>query len=245
MISQNNAKAMKTMARILCIEDNVDFYMYLAAALKEHNLTHATSLNDSFKLVQNGRESFDLILLDISLPDGNGIKAISALKENFPLKNVPVIILSSDGDVLSKVAAFGFGADDYVQKPPELSELKARIQARLRGSHAEQKNKNFLQVGDLAIDSDKMSVEHSSASGKKNIELTPSEFKLLKLLCSRPSHVYTRDQLIDQVWGISKYITQRTVDAHISHLRKKLNDSNVRIETVLSVGYKVEVKDNA
>lgn len=232
------------MAKILCIEDSVEFYLYLSNVLKEHKITHVANLNDAYKLVQNGRESFDLILLDVGLPDGNGIKAISTLKESFPLKNVPIIVLSAEGDVLSKVAAFGMGADDYIQKPPDSSELKARIEARLRGANVDQKDKNQIQIGDLVIDSDKMSVEHFSAkSGKKLIELTPSEFKLLKLICARPGQVFSRDHLIDQVWGISKHITQRTVDAHISHLRKKLIHSCVAIETVLSVGYKVEVKD--
>ena len=234
------------MAKILCVEDNIEFFLYLGSVLKEHTLTQATNLNNAFKLVQNGRESFDLILLDVSLPDGNGIKAISTLKESFPLKNIPIIILSADGDVLSKVAAFGLGADDYVQKPPNSSELKARIEARLRGSLSEQKDKAQVQVGDLVIDSDRMCVELTSVkTGKTLIELTPSEFKLLKLLCARPGQVFTRDHLIDQVWGISKHITQRTVDAHISHLRKKLIQSSVQIETILSVGYKIEVKGNS
>jgi len=234
------------MAKILCVEDNIEFFLYLGSVLKEHTLTQATNLNNAFKLVQNGRESFDLILLDVSLPDGNGIKAISTLKESFPLKNIPIIILSADGDVLSKVAAFGLGADDYVQKPPNSSELKARIEARLRGSLSEQKDKAQVQVGDLVIDSDRMCVELTSLkTGKTLIELTPSEFKLLKLLCARPGQVFTRDHLIDQVWGISKHITQRTVDAHISHLRKKLVQSSVQIETILSVGYKIEVKGNS
>lgn len=232
------------MAKILCVDDSVEFFLYLEKAMKEHSLTHTMNLNDAFKLVQNGRESFDLILLDVGLPDGNGIKAITGLKDSFPLKNVPIIILSSDGDVLSKVAAFGLGADDYVQKPPDMSELKARVDARLRTANAEQKNINHIQIGDLVIDSDRMAIEHlSPRQGKNVIELTPSEFKLLKLLCQRPGQVFTRDHLIDQIWGVSKYITQRTVDAHVSHLRKKLRNSRVKIETVLSMGYKVEIKD--
>lgn len=231
------------MAKILCIEDSLEFFMYLNVVLKEHKLTHATTLNNAFKLVQNGRESFDLILLDASLPDGNGIKAISTLKESFPLRTVPIVVLSADGDVLSKVASFSMGADDYIQKPPDSSELKARIEARLRGANAAQKDKSQIQIGDLVIDSDRMCVEHVNEQGARRlIELTPSEFRLLKLICGRPGQVFTRDHLIDYVWGISKHITQRTVDAHISHLRKKIAGSSVRIETVLSVGYKVEIK---
>lgn len=231
------------MSQILCVEDSHEFYMYLAKILKNHTLTHAVTLHDAFKLVDNGRASFDLVLLDISLPDGNGIKALSALREAFPEKNVPFIILSSDSDVLSKVAAFGMGVDDYVTKPPDATELVARIEARLRSSKAAQTDRNHIQIGDLKIDSDRMSVEQSTVTGVQAIDLTPSEFKLLKLLCARPGQVYNRDHLIDHVWGLAKHITQRTVDAHISHLRKKLKTSNVKIETVLSVGYKAEIRD--
>jgi DNA-binding response OmpR family regulator len=184
-----------------------------------------------------------LILLDASLPDGNGIKSISSLKEAFPLKYIPIIVLSADGDVISKVAALGIGADDYIQKPPNTDELRARIQARLRDTQTHQKALNLIHIGDLVIDSNKMSVEQSSMqNGQVQIELTLSEFKLLKLMSLRPGQIFSRDQLIDEVWGIAKFITQRTIDAHVSHLRRKLLLSTVKIETVLSVGYKIEVK---
>lgn len=201
---------------------------------------HAPTLNEAFKIVSNGREAFDLVLLDISLPDGNGIKSLSQLKDAFQTKTVPFLVLSVDDDILSKVAAFGVGADDYILKPPNPLELKARIEARLRFSQAIEKEKNQIQIGDLLIDSNKISVEHTSSKGIRSvIELTPSEFKLLKLLAGRPGQVFTRDYLIDSVWGISKHVTERTVDAHISHLRKKISMSQVKIQTVLSSGYKI------
>lgn len=234
------------MAKILCVEDSLEFFMYLNSALKEHSLTHVSSLNEAFKMIENGRDFFDLILLDVSLPDGNGIKSISALKESFTTKSIPIIVISADGDVLNKVAAFGVGADDYIQKPPNTDELKARILARLRNHQSIQKSTNLIAIGNLSINSDKMLVQINHAANKnESVELTPSEFKLLKVLSQRPGQVYSRDQLIDEVWGISKYITQRTVDAHVSHLRKKLIHSNVKIETVLSVGYKIEVRDRS
>ena len=98
--------------------------------------------------------------------------------------------------------------------------------------------------GNIKMDIDKMSVEiQSKEKGAITVDLTPHEFKILKLLLSRPKQVYTREMIIDQVWGIDKFITTRTVDAHISHLRKKLTESDVSIETVLSTGYKIELKD--
>lgn len=233
------------MAKILCVEDSAEFFLYLTAVMKEHTLVQAESLNDAFKLLQNGRESFDMVFLDIELPDGNGVKALPALKEAFPSKLVPIIVLSSDDDVLSKVAAFGIGADDYVSKPFDASEFRARIEARLRFSRSLQESVNQVRIGDLTIDANNLSVElQNPRVGRVSIALTPYEFKILKVVTSRPGQVFTRDQLIDQVWGLGKHITQRTVDAHVSHLRKKIAESSVRIQTVLSLGYKAEVIDN-
>lgn len=234
-----------SMAKLLCIEDNQEFVIYLTSVLKEHTLSFASTLNDAFKYVQNGRESFDLILLDVSLPDGNGIKALAQLKEAFSTKNIPIIILSADSDIISKVAAFGVGADDYITKPPHSAELKARIEARLRTSQAQVKDSQLIKLGNLVIDSDKMNVQIQSQEKTETVDLTPSEFKLLKILSARPGQVYSRDYLIDHVWGISKHITERTVDAHISHLRKKITSSNAKVETVLGAGYKIEVKTNS
>ncbi|WII72264.1 response regulator transcription factor [Bdellovibrio sp. 22V] len=231
------------MAKILCVEDSTEFFIYLTSVLKNHSLTQAESINDAFKLIQTGRESFDLILLDISLPDGNGMKILPELKDAFKNKNIPIIVLSTDDDVISKVAAFGIGADDYISKPPNSSELRARVDARLRTSQAYAQNASQIQLGDLFIDSNRMCVEHhSTQKGIVQIELTPFEFKILKILCTHPGQVYSREQLIDQVWGVGKYVTERTVDAHVSHLRKKINESSVKVETVLSAGYKATVK---
>ncbi|MBO9666048.1 MAG: response regulator transcription factor [Bdellovibrio sp.] len=234
------------MAKILCVEDSAEFYIYLTSVLKDHTLIQAESINDAFKMVQNGRDSFDLVLLDISLPDGNGVKALPMLKDSFTSKQVPFVVISSDDDILSKVAAFGIGADDYISKPPNSSELRARIEARLRAVNAYQQNIQQVQFGDLMIDSNRMCVEwRSSQKGAVQIELTPFEFKILRMVCSRPGQVYSREQLIDQVWGVGKFVTERTVDAHVSHLRKKIADSNVKIETVLGAGYKASIKESS
>jgi len=229
------------MAKILCVEDSAEFFIYLTSILKGHTLVQAESLYEAFRMVQSGRDTFDLVLLDISLPDGNGMKALPELKDAFTSKAVPIIVLSSDNDVLSKVAAFGIGADDYVSKPPDSSELRARIEARLRTASLQQQNLNQIQIGDLLIDSNRMLVELKNEKGTTQIDLTPFEYKILRTVCARPGQVYSRDQLIDQVWGVGKFVTERTVDAHVSHLRKKIADSSVKIETVLSAGYKAIV----
>lgn len=229
------------MARILCVEDSSEFQVYLSSILKEHNLTFASTISDSIRMTENGRNNFDLILLDVSLPDGNGMKILPKLKEAMLPRAIPIIILSADNDILTKVAAFGIGADDYISKPPEPSELKARVAARLRWLHSDTNEKSIIEYGDLTIDLEKMTVE-IKGQRPPTVDLTPFEFKILRLLLSRPGQVFSREQIIDRIWGIGKYVTARTVDAHVSHLRKKIAESQIQIETILSVGYRADLK---
>jgi DNA-binding response OmpR family regulator len=232
------------MARILCIEDSQEFQIYLASILKEHSITFVSNGNEALRITEGGRDHFELILLDVSLPDGNGIKILPRLKEAMSPRFVPILVLSSDSDIITKVAAFGVGADDYINKPPEPNELRARISARLRTAQSLGQEKSLLEYSDLIIDLDKMTVEILLKNNSRDsVELTPYEFKILKLLLSRPGQVYSREIIIDRVWGIDKFITSRTVDAHVSHLRKKLIKSQVQIETVLSAGYKMALKE--
>lgn len=234
------------MARILGIEDDQDYQAYLSSILKEHSLTFVSNTTEALRIAENGRDHFDLILLDVSLPDGNGLKILPRLKEYLSPRFVPVMILSSDSDIITKVAAFGVGADDYIIKPTDPSEIRARIEARLRTAQSFMVEKSVLEYRDILIDLDKMTVQILLKNEQRiNIELTPFEFKILRLLISRPGQVYTREIIIDRVWGIDKFITSRTVDAHVSHLRKKLLQSDVQIETVLSAGYKLALKEKS
>ncbi len=231
------------MAKILCVEDSPEFYIYLTSVLKEHSLVQAPTIQDALKLAQTGRDSFELILLDIELPDGNGVKALPDLQSAFAGRMVPIIVLSVDDDVLSKVAAFGIGANDYISKPPDANELRARIDARLREAKLYREQKHQISLGDLIIDLDRITVEHLSvAKGRVLLDLTPTEFKILKWLSGREGQVFSRDQLIENIWGAGKFMDPRTIDAHVSHLRKKIVDSNVNIETVLTAGYRASVK---
>ena len=232
------------MARILCIEDSKEYQIYLSSILKEHSLLFVESLQEAVRITESGRDHFELILLDVSLPDGNGIKILPQLKTTLLPALVPVIVLSSDNDILTKVAAFGVGADDYVSKPADPSELRARIEARLRSVKSQANEKSQIVYGDITIDLDKMTVEVLLKDSKREgLDLTPYEFKILRLLLSRPGQVYTRELIIDRVWGTDKFITARTVDAHVSHLRKKILKSQIQIETVLSTGYKLALKE--
>lgn len=232
------------MARILCIEDSKEFQIYLTSILKEHSLTFAASMNEAIRITEGGRDHFELILLDVSLPDGNGIKILPRIKEAMAPRFVPIIVISADHDIITKVAAFGVGADDYINKPPDPSELRARIDAKIRTLQSLTSEKSIVEYSDITIDLDKMTAEILHKNAKREaLDLTPYEFKILRLLIGRPGQVYSRELIIDRVWGIDKFITPRTVDAHVSHLRKKLSHSVVQIETVLSSGYKLALKE--
>lgn len=232
------------MANILCVEDSNEFIIYLTSILSGHSITHASDIKQASNLTNTGRSPFDLILLDISLPDGNGLKIIPHLRDLNTEYPIPIIVLSNDNDVVTKVAAFGIGADDFVSKPPEPNELRARVEARLRRTLESTSKINHLRYGDLVIDSNTMRVELKRRNDETiEVPLTLSEFKILRTLINRPGQVYTRDQLIDHIWGVDKHVTPRTVDAHVSNLRKKIDGSSVAIETVTGTGYRATIKD--
>lgn len=228
------------MARIMCIEDSGEFQIYLSSILREHTLVFFGTIDDATRSIEKSSNKYDLILLDLSLPDGNGAAALPKLRESLGDQTIPCIIISSNTDPFSKVAAFGIGADDYICKPPDSNELKARVEAKLRWSSSKNTETSIITYEDLTINSDTMLVEIVSEKGiRENINLTPFEFKILKLLLSRPEQVFTRDMIIDRLWGVGKYITERTIDAHVSHLRKKISSSKALISTVLGTGYKI------
>lgn len=228
------------MSRILCVEDSPEFQSLFGMVFREHSVTQAETISDAMKLLSTSECKFDIILLDISLPDGNGMRILPQLRNSTTYKNTPIIVVSGDADTLTKVAAFGVGADDYITKPLDVSELKARIEARLRATQVQLSEKLKLEFLDIVVDKERMTVEVVSQNSEKlRIDLTPIEFRILCLLINRPEMVFSRELIIERIWGVGRHITTRTVDAHISHLRAKLEVSQVQIETVLSFGYKL------
>lgn len=233
------------MNRILVIDDAQEFQVFLHSFLREYELTQASTVSEAMQILRPEKSRFDLILLDLSLPDGNGLQVLSVLRESVVYKDTPIIIVSGDSNVLTKITAFGLGADDYMIKPFDYGELKARISARLRIAKIQQKEKSQFSYGDLVIDSTRMTVSiRKSASESSTVTLTPTEYQILLLLTHRPEMVFSREVIIDCVWGAGKHVTTRTVDAHVCHLRSKLEESKVDIKTVLNYGYKAVFNDS-
>lgn len=177
----------------------------------------------------------DLIILDIMLPEEDGLSVLKTLKNTPEYSDIPVIIISAKTTELDRVKGLDLGAEDYLCKPFGLMELVSRVRARLRSL---EKNDKYYYRG-IMLSQDERSV---SVDGVK-IELTYKEFELLKLLMSKPKTVHTREAILESVWGYDDNLG-RTLDMHINTLRKKLGAKGKYIVTVRNVGYKLEKEDN-
>ena len=221
---------------ILVIEDEPDIRRNLEYNLGREgfNTSSVGSLDEAGKKLES--KKFDLILLDLMLPDGSGLDLCKKIKSNSETEITPIIILTAKDDEVDKVVGFELGADDYVTKPFSVRELILRVKAILKRSDT--KTKEVVEVerqfGDLKIDVDSHEVHVDS----QLIELTALEFRLLKELVDKRGRVQSRDQLLSEVWGYNAEVTTRTVDTHIKRLREKLGSMGKYVQTIRGVGYK-------
>jgi two-component system phosphate regulon response regulator PhoB len=176
----------------------------------------------------------DLLILDWMLPGVSGIEICRRLRARAETKVLPILMLTARGEESERVRGLGTGADDYVVKPFSLPELLARVHALLRRAKPEQSMK-VLKAGDIELDREKQRVHRSG----RELHLGPTEFRLLEFLMVSPGRVFTREQLLDQVWGRDAYIDERTVDVHVGRLRKALSRGRETdpIRTVRGSGY--------
>ncbi len=175
-----------------------------------------------------------LILLDIMLPQTDGISILKKLKSGAATKDIPVIMLTAKGSEYDKVLGLECGADDYVTKPFGMMELAARVKALLRRTQSADETP-LLSAGGVALDGKK----HIVTSGGAEVELTYKEFELLKMLMENKGSVLSRDVLMEKIWGYDYEGENRTLDVHMRSLRKKLNTDDGLIETVRGVGYRI------
>jgi DNA-binding response OmpR family regulator len=177
----------------------------------------------------------DLILLDVMMPDMDGFEVLRMIRE---ISNVPVIMLTAKGEEEDRVHGLELGADDYITKPFSPRELVARVRAILRRGKPVGAAAAVARVGPMVIDPDR----HTVTVDGKHLDLTAKEFEILNTLAARPGMVFTREQLLEQVWGYSYFGDPRVVDVHMAKLRKKIeeNPQNPRyLKTVRGVGYKL------
>ena len=220
--------------RLLVIEDEVDIANFLKKGLEAEHFSVDVA-GSAIKANKQARTiDYDVIIIDIQLPDGDGIeicKKIRAAK-----KPASILMLTVRDEVETKVKAFDNGADDYLTKPFSMEELIARIRALLR---REKKSVDeILMIGDLILDSKKGTVKR----GRKKIELRKKEFELLEYLMRNPDIILTRTMILEHVWDINTDPFTNTVDVHMRYLRKKVDEGQTRklIKTVHGRGYKIE-----
>lgn len=178
----------------------------------------------------------DLIILDLMLPDMDGLEICKYLKRKETFSSIPIIMLTAKGEETDKILGLELGADDYVTKPFSPKELVARVKAILRRQVQKEETKKIEIGGMVEIDLEKYDVK---VKGKR-IELTSTEFRILQLLASRKGLVFTRDNILDYLWGHEKAVIDRTVDVHIRHLREKLGKAAHFIKNLRGIGYKLE-----
>jgi two-component system phosphate regulon response regulator PhoB len=221
--------------KILVIEDEPDIRKNLEYNLSREGFSVSTAASISEANTLLTSKDYNLILLDLMLPDGSGLDLCKSIKSNSDTESIPIIILTAKDDEVDKVVGFELGADDYVTKPFSVRELVLRVKAVLkRGSKKKEIVEVVRQFGDLKIDVDSHEVHVDDAK----INLTALEFRLLRQLVDTRGRVQSRDQLLSDVWGYSAEVTTRTVDTHVKRLREKLGPMGKYVQTIRGVGYK-------
>ena len=224
--------------KIMIVDDDENISELLRLYLEKDGYTVQIAEDGEVALREFDVFEPDLMLLDIMMPKVDGYKVLEEVRKK---SDIPVIMITAKGESFDKLQSFELGVDDYIVKPFDAKEVLARIKAiwRRLGSAAEEKLR--IEYSNLIIDKVAFEVKING----ETVDMPPKELELLFHLASNPNKVYTRDQLLDEVWGFEYYGDSRTVDVHIKRLREKLDvaqDENWVLKTVWGVGYKFEVK---
>ncbi len=232
---------------VLCIEDDPFFQTLIEESLargRHFELEFASNLAQAREKLKN--QNFDAILLDLSLPDGDGLRFLTELPQLVSQRSTagfnipPVLVLTGQTEVPARVAAFQLGADDFLAKPFEPLELEARLLARIKKAQAQREEGETVNLGDIVIDHPRVRVSRKKKNEIQDLAFTAIEFKILVVLTQRLETVLSREQLLARVWP-GTYINERTVDSHIAHVREKLGDSKLKVETVKGLGYRARI----
>ncbi|BBK39868.1 DNA-binding response regulator [Allostella sp. ATCC 35155] len=225
---------------VLVVEDEVPLLTLLRYNLEKEGFRVAEARDGEEALVAVKDSKPDLVLLDWMLPLVSGIEVCRQIRRMPETRNLPVVMLTARGEEADKVRGLNSGADDYVTKPFSPSELTARLKAVLRRARPAT-GEEMLRFADLAMD---LSGHRVTRDGR-NVHLGPTEFRLLRFFLEHPGRVFSREQLLDAVWGRDVYVEPRTVDVHIRRLRKAVNgeDGIDLIRTVRSAGYALDHQD--
>ena len=223
--------------KILVIDDEKSIADAMAYALRKEGFTVETSYNGEDALKKFEMFKPEAMILDVMLPGIDGYEVLKRLESK---SSVGIIMLTAKEDIVNKVLGLELGADDYITKPFDMRELLARLKSLLRRlqGKAEEQAQTEIHINGLKLNLQQRKV----VAGEKLLDLTPKEFDLLALLVANPERVYSRDQLLDLIWGMEYVGGTRTVDIHIQRLRKKLgSDFHDTLQTIHGVGYKASL----
>jgi two-component system alkaline phosphatase synthesis response regulator PhoP len=220
--------------KILLVDDEPDIIEFLGYNLTKEGYDVTTTTNGKEAIEIANKIKPDLIILDVMMPEMDGIETCHEIRSIEGLKNTLVAFLSARGEDYSQVAGFDAGADDYITKPIKPRLLVSRVKAILRRKVGAEESKINAQEGDIRIDREKYLVYKEG----KEFSFPKKEFELLSLLLSKPGKVFTREVILESVWGGDVIVGDRTIDVHIRKLREKLGDNYIK--TIKGVGYKFE-----
>lgn len=219
---------------ILVVDDELDILEFVGYNLRKEGYTVLTANNGltAIKIAQENTP--DLVILDVMMPDMDGVETCERMRAIPKLTNTIITFLTARSEDYSQIAGLEAGADDYITKPIRPKVLLSRVKALLRRRVVSDDFSNKLELGDIIIDKEKHTVLYKNLK----VELAKKEFKLLELLVSKPGKVFTRQEILENVWGLEVVVGDRTIDVHIRKLREKINDQYIK--TVKGVGYKFE-----
>lgn len=222
--------------KILLVDDELDILEFLSYNLKKEGYNVFTANNGKEAVTVAKKENPHLIILDVMMPDMDGIETCREIREISGLKDVMIAFLTARSEDYSQIAGFDVGADDYINKPIKPRVLISRIKALLRrGANSDSsKSTDKVDMGGIRIDRERYLIIQNGTE----ISLPKKEFELLALLASKPGKVFTRDVILDKVWGGDVVVGDRTIDVHIRKLREKLGEEFIK--TVKGIGYKFE-----
>ena len=223
---------------IYCVDDDntireIEVYTLKQTGFEAKGFADGEALFEALKA-----EKPDLIVLDIMLPGKDGMEILKEIRSNPETERIPVIMATAKGTEIDKIQGLDKGADDYLVKPFGTMEMVSRIKAVLRRCKREEITSDTLTIGNIMLKDN----EHRVMVNGERVTLTLKEYELLKTFMLNPGIVFSRDKLLSLVWGVERAVESRTVDMHIKTLRQKLGQEGKHIETVIGVGYRMEVK---
>ena len=233
-IAAGSISCLPMATRILVVDDEPDLLELVRFHLSQAGFEVETAETGEEGIARAQRNRPDLAVLDVMLPDLAGTEVCRRMRADPELAGLPILMLTAKSEEVDRIVGFELGVDDYVTKPFSPRELTLRVQAILRRARSEPVEANVMRQGTIVLDPER----HRCQVDGSYVSLTAKEFQLLATLMARPGRVFSREQLLDRVWGSDITVTLRTIDTHMKRLREKLGSSAERIETVRGVGYR-------